>query len=58
MTHDIGRNETLVINGLSGLVSKCQLRMNSDKLERWISITQFLNVIDLHYVLLYMCFSS
>ena len=57
MTNNIGNNETLVIHGLSGVVLKCQLQMNSEKLKRRISITQFLNVIDLQYVLLNMCSS-
>ena len=54
MTNDISNNETLVIPGLSGLVLKCQLRMNSEKLKRRISIIQFVNVIDLQYILLNM----
>ena len=52
MTNDIGNNETLVMHGLSGLVLKCQLRMNSEKLKRRISITHFVNVIYLQYMLL------
>ena len=56
MTNNIGNNETLVIHGLSGLVLKF-LRMNSEKLRRGISITQFLNVIDLQYMPLNMCSS-
>ena len=52
MTNDIVNNDTLVIHGLSGLVLKCQLRMNSEKLKKRISITQFLNVLYLQYVLL------
>ena len=57
MTNNIGNNETLVIHGLSGLVLKRHIRMNNEELKRKISITHFLNVIDLQYVLLNM-FSS
>ena len=40
MTNNIGNNEAFVIHGLSGLVLKCQLRMNSEKLKKRISMTQ------------------
>ena len=40
MINNIGNNETWVTHGLSGLVLKCQLWMNSEKLKRRISITQ------------------
>ena len=54
MTNDNGNNETLVIHGLSGSVLKCQLRINSELLKIRITITRFLNVIGLEYMLLYM----